>query len=133
VSWAGSAGTRWKPFNPAANARATWQAMGAADWQAAFSGSVVKTLGIAAREAVHFTSPEISEALRELREIPGIGQVTRASGIPFTTNVVNYGHLWSRIQAGAVSADITDKLNSVLTRFGSEIPGYNQAKEATGR
>lgn len=42
------------------------------------------------------------------------------------------GQLWRADQIGALTIDTVDKINSVLTSPGSELPGYNRLKEATG-
>jgi hypothetical protein len=116
-----------KPMDP----REFAKTFSAPDWQAAFEEGVARTLGKAAGQAVHFTSPEITESLHALAGVPGIGQVTRLSGIQFSANVIHYSRLFTGTQITAIGTDMLDKLNSVLACFGSQIPGYSQLIEDT--
>jgi hypothetical protein len=45
--------------------------------------------------------------------------------------VTHYGHVWTASQATGLTTDIIDKVNETFTYFGSELPGYNWAKEQT--
>lgn len=119
-----------KPVSP----QAVWKALANTPWKTALPGDargIVATLGKGAGQALHLTSPEITSSLDELREIPGIGTAARVSGVQFADNVIHYSHLWTDTQITAIGADTIDKLNSVLTHFGSQIPGYDQLKEDT--
>jgi hypothetical protein len=119
-------------LNPVKNVRSAFQSVTDTDWNAAFSDGVLKTLSGGLHEAFRFESPEIVDSLKELGEVPELGRVARLTGIQFSANIVRYGQLWRADQIGALTVDAVDKVNSVLTSLGSELPGYNQLKEATG-
>src|SRR5450756_587942 len=99
------------------------------DWESVLGEHSVKTITAAVRQAAHISSPEFSQSLKELDEVPGIAKITKLTGIQFADSITRYGQLWTKTQAAALGIDAFDKLDSVLNYFDIHIPGYDQAKE----
>lgn len=114
----------FKPVNPVSvfkTARGT-------DWENVLGKQPVQTITNAVKQAAHMRSPELSESLREVNEIPGIARISRLSGINFPNRITYYGRVWTETQVSALTIDAVDKANSVLTHFGKDIPGYDELK-----
>ena len=99
------------------------------DWENVLGKQPTQTIKDAVKQAFHMRSPEIAQSLRELEEVPGIANVSKLSGINFANSITHYGHLWTGSQAGALTIDSVDKLDSVLNHFDIGIPGYDWLKE----
>jgi len=99
------------------------------DWENVLGKQPAQTIKDAVKQAMHMRSPEIAQSLKELEEVPGIANVSKLSGINFANNITHYGHLWTGSQAGALTIDSVDKLDSVLNHFDIGIPGYDWLKE----
>lgn len=99
------------------------------DWENVLGKQPAQTIKDAVKQAFHMRSPEIAQSLRELEEVPGIANVSQLSGINFANSITHYGHLWTGSQAGALTIDSVDKLDSVLNHFDIGVPGYDWLKE----
>jgi hypothetical protein len=117
----------FKPVNPVT----AWRAFADADWKQAFETGVTKTLKVAAQNGFRLQSPEIAEAISELKEIPEFQAVKDLSDIPFQETIMHFGTLWKVDQSIALSTDAVDKLNSVVEHFGGEIPPLHWLEEKT--
>ena len=108
-------------FNPV-NPATAWHTLMDTDWKEAFSEGTVKVLKAAMQNGFRLQSPEIAEAMSELKEVPQFSLVSELSGIPFQRFIASYGTRWTADQSIALGTDTLDKLNGVVEHFGGEIP-----------
>ena len=99
------------------------------DWEAALGNHASKTLTTAITQAAHMESPEFTESLDKLEEIPDLSRIVKLSGINFPQAVTRYNQLWVGAQVTALGTDVADKVDSVLNYFHVEVPGYDWVKE----
>ena len=115
----------FKPTNPITAFRTIQDT----DWESVLGQRPVQTITNAVRQAVHIKSPEFTESLKKLNELPDIAKITKLSGINFPNAIIRYSHIWTRTQVASLTVDAVDKVDSVLNYFHVDVPGYDWAKE----
>jgi hypothetical protein len=99
------------------------------NWEQALGSDATKTVTTAIEQAAHMESPEFTESLGKLKEVPDLARITKLTGINFPQAVTHYNELWVGTQVTALGTDVADKVDSVLNYFHVGVPGYDWVKE----
>jgi hypothetical protein len=115
----------FKPTNPVTAVRTIRDT----EWEKVLGKQQVKTITAAVKQAVRIKSPEFTQSLKELNEVPDIARITRLSGVNFADAITHYNKIWARTQAASLTIDTVDKADQVLNYFNAHVPGYDWVKE----
>jgi hypothetical protein len=115
----------FKPASPVTAART----IRGTDWETILGKQQVKTITAAVKQAARIKSPEFTQSLKELGEVPDIARITRLSGVNFADAITHYNKIWARTQAASLTIDAVDKADQVFNYFNIPVPGYDWVKE----
>jgi hypothetical protein len=99
------------------------------DWENVLGKNPVKTIKAAGGQAAHMKSPEFIQSLKELKEVPDLARITKLTGINFPDAITHYNHIWVGTQVASLGVDTVDKIDSALSYFHIDVPGYDWVKE----
>jgi len=114
-----TSGETWEPLlHPIENVKDAWMEWHLADFDEAFKGGALRT---AIGNALHFSSPEITEQVEKVKDVSELGTITKVTGFNFAATVVRYGHMYIPVQAVAVGSDVYSEVTATIGWVGNEI------------